>query len=181
MLVSGDSSLCSLKSRQTFMDKSVSIVRVDTRSYRVIARENWGLTKEQMKGKHVHHRIPVSEGGTNDPTNLYVCGDWFHTYVWHDNLFFIEKSSSGGKIGGKLGNREGKSRGGKKGGSTSAVTRRNMGVGLFNEKVRTKGNRTTNLVRWGYMVNGERLKWDKESRKCLSETFIEYVLEHGFP
>jgi hypothetical protein len=65
------------------MEKNVSIVKVDSRHYRVIARENWGLTREQMKGKHVHHRISISDGGTNDPTNLYVCGPWFHKNVWH--------------------------------------------------------------------------------------------------
>jgi hypothetical protein len=36
-----------------------------------------------MKGKHVHHRIAVSNGGTDDPSNLYVCSSWFHTNVWH--------------------------------------------------------------------------------------------------
>lgn len=65
------------------MDKNVSIVKVDKRNYRVIARENWGLTREQMRGKHVHHRIAVSDGGTNDPSNLYVCGPWFHKNIWH--------------------------------------------------------------------------------------------------
>ena len=71
------------------MDKSVSIVRVDGRPYRTIARENWGLTREQMIGKHVHHRIKRSDGGTNDPSNLYVCSEWFHDNVWHygDNGF----------------------------------------------------------------------------------------------
>jgi hypothetical protein len=73
------------------MDKNVSIVKVDKRSYRAIARDNWGLTREQMKGMHVHHRIPRSKGGTNDPTNLYVCSPWFHDVVWH--------GSSGGFIG----------------------------------------------------------------------------------
>ncbi len=65
------------------MDKTVSIVLVDTRHYRVIAQENWGLTKEQMNGKHVHHRIKRSDGGTDDPSNLYVCSEWFHDNVWH--------------------------------------------------------------------------------------------------
>ena len=65
------------------MNKEVSIVRVDTRHHRVIAQENWGLTDKQMKGKHVHHRIPVSRGGTNDPSNLYVCSPWFHKNCWH--------------------------------------------------------------------------------------------------
>jgi hypothetical protein len=36
-----------------------------------------------MKGMHVHHRIPRSQGGTNDPSNLYVCSAWFHKNVWH--------------------------------------------------------------------------------------------------
>lgn len=65
------------------MDKKVSIVKVDKRHYRVIARENWGLSREQMKGKHVHHRIKRSDGGTDDPSNLYVCSEWFHGNVWH--------------------------------------------------------------------------------------------------
>jgi len=65
------------------MQKEISIVRVDTRNYRRIAQDNWGLTRQQMKGMHVHHRIPRSQGGTNDPSNLYVCSSWFHKYVWH--------------------------------------------------------------------------------------------------
>lgn len=65
------------------MDKNVSIVKVDRRGYRIIARENWGLTPQQMRGKHVHHRIKRSDGGTNDPSNLYVCSEWFHDNVWH--------------------------------------------------------------------------------------------------
>ena len=83
------------------MDKSISIVKVDKRHYRVIARENWGLTKEQMKGKHVHHRIKKSEGGTNDPSNLYVCSEWFHDNVWHAGEGgFTGCASAGGKKGG---------------------------------------------------------------------------------
>jgi len=66
------------------VDKNSSIVRVDKRGHRVIAQENWGLTKEQMKGKHVHHRIKRCDGGTNDPSNLYVCSEWFHDKVWHE-------------------------------------------------------------------------------------------------
>jgi hypothetical protein len=37
-----------------------------------------------MKGKHVHHRIKRCDGGTNDPCNLYVCSEWFHDNVWHE-------------------------------------------------------------------------------------------------
>jgi hypothetical protein len=79
------------------MDKNVSIVLVDKRPYRVIAQENWGLTDEQMKGKHVHHRIARSEGGTNDPSNLYVCSPSFHRYGWHDGYYFVEKAEKGAR------------------------------------------------------------------------------------
>jgi hypothetical protein len=82
------------------MDKSVSIVKVDHRPYRVIAQENWGLTDEQMKGKHVHHRIHRSKGGTNDPCNLYVCSPWYHDVVWHNGSGgFIELAAKGGRKG----------------------------------------------------------------------------------
>jgi hypothetical protein len=73
--------------------ETLSIVKVDSRSYRTIAQENWGLTNEQMKGMHVHHRIPRSCGGTNDPSNLYVCSSWFHANVWHDRMFWVETTS----------------------------------------------------------------------------------------
>lgn len=87
------------------MEKNVSIVKVDKRHYRVIARENWGLTKEQMKGKHVHHRIKRSDGGTNDPSNLYVCSEWFHGNVWHGDEggftgLIIKGARNGGIKGG---------------------------------------------------------------------------------
>ena len=59
------------------------IIKVDDRPYRTIAQENWGLTDEQMIGMHVHHRLPKKLGGTNDPSNLYVCSPWFHFHVWH--------------------------------------------------------------------------------------------------
>ena len=83
------------------MEKHLSIVKVDKRHYRTIARENWGLTKEQMKGMHVHHRIPVSEDGTNDPSNLYVCSPKFHAEVWHDGAEFAKWANEGGTRGGK--------------------------------------------------------------------------------
>jgi hypothetical protein len=80
------------------MDKNVSIVKVDKRHYRVIAQENWGLTKAQMKGNHVHHRIRRSDGGTNDPSNLYVCSPLYHDVVWHGGTGgFIELAAEGGK------------------------------------------------------------------------------------
>ena len=82
------------------MEKTVSIVKVDTRPYRKIAQENWGLTGAQMKGRHVHHRIHRSDGGTNDPSNLYVCTPMFHDLVWHgDTGGFIGLATEGGKKG----------------------------------------------------------------------------------
>lgn len=84
------------------MDKNVSITKVDKRPYRAIAQENWGLTKEQMKGKHVHHRIRVSDGGTDDPSNLYVCSPLYHDVVWHGGTGgFIGLATEGAKKGGK--------------------------------------------------------------------------------
>lgn len=65
------------------MEKNLSIVQVDTRHHRKIAQENWGLTNEQMEGMHVHHRIHRAQGGTNDPSNLYVCSPSYHAHVWH--------------------------------------------------------------------------------------------------
>jgi len=83
------------------MPPEVSIIQVDKRPYRTIARENWGLTKEQMRGMHVHHRIPVSKGGTNDPSNLYVCSPKFHADVWHNGDEFTKWANEGGREGGK--------------------------------------------------------------------------------
>ena len=80
---------------------SGALVKVDKRRYRKIAQEHWGLTNEQMKRMHVHHCIPRSEGGTNDPSNLYVCSPWFHANVWHDGSYFIEQAAKGGAKGGK--------------------------------------------------------------------------------
>ena len=87
------------------MDKNRYIVKVDNRKYSEIARTNWGLTKKQMKGMHVHHRIPRSQGGTNDPSNLYVCSPWFHRHIWHSGSYFIEAATRGGRIGGLKGGR----------------------------------------------------------------------------
>lgn len=87
------------------MKKSLSLVLCDKRHYRKIAQESWGLTDEQMKGMHVHHRIPRSEGGTNDPSNLYVCSPWFHAHVWHgeDSYYpMIEWATENGRKGGKV-------------------------------------------------------------------------------
>lgn len=80
------------------MKTSLSIVKLETRPHRVVAQENWGLTDEQMKGKHVHHRVAVSKGGTNDPSNLFVCSPSMHRWGWHEGEEFVEwggKASEG--------------------------------------------------------------------------------------
>lgn len=64
-----------------------AIVLLPKGSYRVIAQKNWGLTDDQMKGMHVHHRIPRSKGGTDAPENLYVCSPWFHQEIWHNGRY----------------------------------------------------------------------------------------------
>jgi hypothetical protein len=88
------------------MPPELSLVKVDPRHHRIIAQENWGLTKEQMKGRHVHHRIKRCDGGTNDPSNLYVCTEEYHDKVWH---------AGGGGFAGmaSLGSSRGSSKGGK--------------------------------------------------------------------
>jgi hypothetical protein len=82
-----------------------ALVKVDTRPYRQIAQENWGLTDEQMIGMHVHHRYPVSRGGTNDASNLYVCSPSFHYHGWHGGgqLKMIETATANGRKGAALG------------------------------------------------------------------------------
>jgi len=136
------------------MEKNVSIVKVDKRHYRTIARENWSLTKNQMKGMHVHHRIPRSEGGTNDATNLYVCSPSFHGLIWHNDGYFIEKASLGGAIQGsrnkidKTGIFEpgASSRGGKTQGSLNALNKTGF-CGRSPEKMIEDGKKGGNSCR----------------------------------
>lgn len=123
--------------------KERSIVKVDKRPYRKIAQENWGLTDEQMRGKHVHHRIARSDGGTNDPSNLYVCSPSMHKWGWHNGEEWIEWAVTGGKLGGPIGGKIVKekgigifspgmqSEGGKTGGPRGVKTQRKTKSGLF--------------------------------------------------
>jgi hypothetical protein len=86
------------------MEKSVSIIlSPSSANYRKVAQQNWGLTDEQMKGKHVHHHPPVSDGGRNIPEHLYVCSPSLHAYGWHDGDYFIEQATLAGEEYGHLG------------------------------------------------------------------------------
>lgn len=86
------------------MEKQLSIVKLETRHHRVVAQENWGLTNEQMRGNHVHHRIPISKGGTNDPSNLFVCSPSMHRWGWHEgDRGFGEWAQKGGEMSAERG------------------------------------------------------------------------------
>ena len=118
------------------MDRDTSIVKVDTRHHREIARENWGLTKGQMVGMHVHHRIPVSRGGTNDATNLYICSPYVHKNLWHDGKEFVIWAHKGATAAHSNKQEDGKSvlavRNGKLGGAAS----RDKGAGIHDKSRR---------------------------------------------
>ena len=89
------------------MKTNSAIVKLETRPHRVVAQENWGLTDEQMVGMEVHHRVHQSEGGTNDPSNLFVCSPSMHRWGWHEGdkgfgLWATKGAPLGGAITGKL-------------------------------------------------------------------------------
>ena len=155
------------------MPPELSIVKVDKRPYRTIAQENWGLTKEQMKGRHVHHRIPVSDGGTNDPTNLYVCIGEYHDIVWHGGEEFTRWASKGGKIGGKIGGKKSAELGvgahapGKRseGGKKSAE----LGVGAHAPEMRGVGGRKSAELGVGIHAPGMQSEGGKKSGRKAAE------------
>jgi len=111
--------------------------------YRRTAQTNWGLTDEQMKGMHVHHRIPVSKGGTNDPANLYVCSPSFHAFCWHNRSFFIVHASARGKTSAKQKPKSHYSKMGKVGGPKAQQTHRKNGTGCYSKEHQAKGGRAT--------------------------------------
>jgi hypothetical protein len=81
------------------MDKEVSIVlSKENTDYRKIAQINWGLSDEQMSGKHVHHEPPKALGGRNIPEHLYVCSPDMHQGGWHKGASFPKLASEGGKL-----------------------------------------------------------------------------------
>jgi hypothetical protein len=145
------------------MDKNLSIVKVDHRHYRKIAQENWGLTNEQMRGMHVHHRIRRSNGGTNDPSNLYVCSEWFHDNVWHAGEGgFTGLASAAGKLGAKAQPREVRVANGRKFGANN----------LRKAKERNPDhNRQAGLA--GGKVIREKAKTDPEFRQKLVDACVK--------
>ena len=137
------------------MKREVSIVLVDKRRYRTIARENWGLTNKQMKGMHVHHRIKRCDGGTNDPSNLYVCSEWFHDNVWHEGEGgFTGCASKGGK------------KGGEKGGVTQGKRNVDNKTGFLKPGGRTFESCSKGGIEGGRR-NVERGKFDSNSPNCI--------------
>jgi hypothetical protein len=119
-----------------------------------------------MKGMHVHHRLPQSQGGTHDPSNLYVCSPSFHAYAWHGEDSFlplVENCTKAGKIGGKTQRRRNVESGHLaiiclKGGHVAGKIngRKNVESGHW-EAIRTpesraKGGKVTNSQKWKCLV-----------------------------
>ena len=125
------------------MNKNISIVCVDSRPYRKIAQENWGLTDEQMEGKHVHHRVAESDGGTNDPSNLYVCSPSFHRWGWHKGEEWIEWAERGAQKAHEDKNDIGKSILGVENGKRLHETKNEEGKSLNASKGGRKGGKKT--------------------------------------
>lgn len=82
------------------MEREVSIIlsREDA-NYRKLAKSHYGLTEEQMEGKHVHHNPPRYLGGRNVPEHLYVYSIENHEWV-HSGDPFVSASSKGSVLGG---------------------------------------------------------------------------------
>jgi hypothetical protein len=135
------------------MDTSVSIVLSREESnYRKLAQVHYGLTDEEMKGRHVHHNPPRHSGGRNVPEHLYVYSPEVHDEVHGGGGFTLscaEGGKRGGKIGGKIGgksknkNKEACRKGGLKGGKTTGSRAQAEGIGFFGlpEEVKTENRR----------------------------------------
>jgi hypothetical protein len=113
-----------------------ALVLLPKGTHRQIAQANWGLTDGQMKGMHVHHRIPRSKGGTDAPENLYVCSPSFHANVWHGGLYrIIQKASEVARLGGQARQRAGLTPEGlhkmKLWGKEIGTKNKQKGIGLF--------------------------------------------------
>jgi len=114
------------------MDKSLSIVlSPEVKNYRKVAQSHWGLTDDQMKGKHVHHHPPVSDGGRNVPEHLYVCSPSMHSHGWHNGEYFIEQANIGAAKGARKGGLSVPLEARVRGGLTQGYRSLEEGTGLF--------------------------------------------------
>ena len=77
------------------MQTTAIVLSPEQTDYRKVAQRHWGLTDEQMKGMHVHHHPPRSEGGRNIPEHLYVSSPSMHAHGWHDGDWFVENARKG--------------------------------------------------------------------------------------
>jgi hypothetical protein len=118
------------------MKKEVSIVlSPESKNFRKLAQEWFGLSDEQMKGRHVHHNPPRHQGGRNIPEHLFVYDESLHAEVHRDD--FVLWASRGGKLGGKAGSREKKRKHGEK--------CRDEGIGFFSPGVSPDQRRKWNV------------------------------------
>jgi hypothetical protein len=144
-----------------------AIVKLPKGQYRKVAQNHWGLTDKQMKGMHVHHRIPRSQGGTNDPSNLYVCSSWFHANVWHDQDYFTQQAAEGGRKGGN---------------SVSDKQRRiNREVGRKNGKLPNSDLQKETVRQLGIKrkESGDLAVWWETSHKKMSKPVLLTLIETG--
>jgi hypothetical protein len=117
------------------IDVSIVLSREEA-NYRKLAQIHYGLTDEEMKGRHVHHNPPRYKGGRNIPEHLYVYSPEVHDSVHGGNGYCLS-CSEGGKIGGKIGgkvknkNIEKCKEGGKKGGATTGAKAQKERIGFF--------------------------------------------------
>jgi hypothetical protein len=81
------------------MKTTAIVLSRENANYRKIAQEHWGLSDEQMKGKHVHHYPEKCNGGRNIPEHLYVCSPEMHSHGWHNGDWFTVKALEGQKKG----------------------------------------------------------------------------------
>lgn len=155
------------------MEKEVSLVLSPAcKNYRKVAQKAWGLTNEQMKGMHVHHFPPVSEGGRNIPEHLYICSPEMHANGWHNGEYFIEQAQIGGKKGGKKGNdmlpREARVKGGLKTGLRSHEKKTGLfAPGAATSETCAKGGRKGGKTPW-WTKGGK----DVRSWECPGEGWV---------
>lgn len=150
------------------MKTTSAVVKLETRPHRAVAQRNWGLTDEQMIGMEVHHRVPVSEGGTNDPSNLFVCSPSMHRWGWHSGEAFIGWGAKASEGRDPLEHSETSSRAGRR--------TFELGVGLHGmdsvklEKSRSKGGSIVGKLPWWHnQETGETTR----AKECPGEKWVQ--------